>query len=198
MSAVWGLAAVAGVGAAFIVGSRFVTPHARYTVLRRISPNVEVRSYDEHHVAETVVAETDMRAAGNKGFRSLAGFIFGGTTDGSKIIMTTPVAFERKEGEGYVVRFFLPPQNGNAPPLPLDSRVHVRSVPAAHFAARRLPISIDALNSARFDAASADLVRDAAAAGLHVVGAPVQLSYDPPWTPFLWRRNEVIVQVAMD
>ena len=107
--------------------------------------------------------------------------------------MTTPVALERGD-DGHVVRFFLPPGE-TAPPAPLNARVHVRSVPAALMAVRSLPASMESLDGARFVAAAAALLRDARGAGLNPVGAPVQFSYDPPWTPFFMRRNEIAVGV---
>jgi hypothetical protein len=34
------------------------------------------------------------------------------------------------------------------------------------------------------------------AAGLEVVGPPRYVRFDPPWTPWFRRRNEVVVPVA--
>lgn len=149
-----GIGAAAICALAVVVGTgRFVTPNARYTVQRRIdSLRLEVRKYEAHHVAETSVAETDMRAAGSRGFRALAGYIFGGTSDGSKIAMTTPVALERGD-EGHVIRFFLP-SGDTAPPAPLNARVRVRSVPAALMAVRSLSASMESLDGACFAAAA--------------------------------------------
>jgi hypothetical protein len=185
--------------AALLATSRLVTPNAKYTVLRTVRPPsgepFELRRYDAHFVAETDVAAPDLRAAGSAGFRPLARYIFGGTADGSKIAMTTPVALADHGGGAHAVRFFLPPSAG-APPAPADARVRVRAVPASLLAVRALPVALESLDSARFSRAADALAADAARAGLAPDRAgAVQFSYDPPWTPFVLRRNEVALEV---
>lgn len=191
----------------FMFGGRYFTKHAHYREVRKYGNKFSLRLYEAHNIAETVVHDTDMRTAGSRGFRSLAGYIFGGTHDGSKISMTTPVQVEQlpaattgsgggEGGGGHIVRFFLPHGNGT-PPIPLDTNVHIRAIPETLFAARDMPRTWDAtLNGNRFAATAEELVRDVTAAGLHVIGLPIQLAYDPPWTPSIFRRNEVIVKVA--
>ena len=199
-----GVGVAAGAAAALylacVVGTgRHVTAHAVYKVVRTVAAPgrgaFELREYAAHHVAETAVPATDMRAAGSQGFRALAGYIFGGTADGSSIAMTTPVALA-PAADGHVVRFFLPASDG-APPAPTNPRVRVRAVPASLLAVRALPVALESLSSARFRAAADALERDAEAAGLVLErGRSVQFSFDPPWTPFFMRRNEVAVEVS--
>ena len=60
--------------------------------------NIELRRYPTFIVAETWV-DGDMSEASNKGFRAIAGYIFGdnkaaGGTDSAKIAMTAPVTLE--------------------------------------------------------------------------------------------------------
>jgi hypothetical protein len=198
-------AAVAALAAVLSV-SRAFTPHAAYTV-DRVVPGAggaapfELRRYAAHHVAETEIdagdANPSLRAAGGAGFRHLARYIFGGTADGSKIAMTTPVALapDAAHAGRVAVRFFLPAALA-APPAPLDARVRVRAVPAALVAARALPRAAESLDAGALAAAAAALAADAAAAGLRVVdNSAAQLAYDPPWTPFFLRRNEVVVGI---
>ena len=204
MAAIGIAAAAGGVAALYlacVLGTgRFATPNAKYTVLQTIQISgarpIELRRYEGHHVAETRVPATEMRKAGSQGFRVLAGYIFGGTQDGSKISMTTPVALAPRDGSGHVVHFFLPGSLA-APPGPSDSRVNIRAVPEALLAVRALTASIENLDGARFRDAAEALERDATAAGFSVVNASaVQFSYDPPWTPWFMRRNEVAVEIC--
>jgi|GEM_PF-2232484 len=73
--------------------------------------DVELRRYEAHVVAETLVPGS-LERAGNGGFRRLAGYIFGGneTAAGAstKISMTTPVT-QSRVGDDYRVRFMRRP-----------------------------------------------------------------------------------------
>ena len=198
----------------YLLGSlatgRFAVENAAYAVVRRVSPprapSFEVREYAPHWVAETVVADAaPLREAASSGFRRIAGYIFGGTADGSKIAMTAPVQLEPRVGSArggasHAVRFVLPRafDAASPPPPPVDVRVTTRSVPRAFIAVRALPLSVSRMDDARFQAAAEALAADIDAAGIERVAAhaPVQLSYDPPWVPFFMQRNEVAIEVA--
>ena len=72
-----------------IVGIRSGTEEPSFTVERRIG-NVEIRRYGARVAAQTTI-DADEEKARNEGFRRLAGYIFGGNTDKTKIAMTAPV-----------------------------------------------------------------------------------------------------------
>ena len=90
--------------------------------------------------------------AGNKGFRRLAGYIFGDnkgerkiemtapvtqTPVPAKIEMTAPVAMTEADG-GYLVQFTMPASfTLDTLPEPLDPQVRLRQVPAARYAVIR-------------------------------------------------------------
>lgn len=170
----------------------------------------ELRLYGPIVVAETAV-EGDFGPGGNEGFRRIAGYIFGGNDGGRKVAMTAPVAQERRprEGtkipmtapvaqerssEGWTVAFVMPSEHSLATlPKPNDPRVVLREVPPRRVAA----VSFSGTWGAdRFDAAARDLLAKVAAAGLAPSGPPVYARYDPPWTPWFLRRNEVLVPLA--
>ena len=105
----------------------------------------EIRDYPALTVAEVTVSGGQWSAA-NKGFRLLAGYIFGGNSRRQSIPMTAPVVQERagqkipmtapvtqtQEPEGWVVRFIMPA--GSTPetlPSPNDSRSVWRFAAAA-------------------------------------------------------------------
>lgn len=165
-----------------------------YEVERRIGA-VEIRRYQPY-----VVAETDVRGslerAGTGGFRRLAGYIFGGNraaTGGStKIAMTTPVTQERV-GDEFRVRFMMPSEYDlESLPTPNDDRVRLERVGARRLAAIRYS---GRWSQAGYERHLAELEEVLAANGLTASGEPVWARYDPPWTPWFLRRNEVLVAV---
>ena len=154
---------------------------------------IELRRYEPYLVAETLV-EGPLERAGNGGFRVLAGYIFGGNKtaggDSTKIAMTTPVIQDRV-GDQFRVRFMMPNgYTGDSLPTPNDPRVTITEVGPQRLAAiryrgrwtrdgyeRHLQKLYDALEQTDHTA----------------VGEPIWARYDPPWTPWFQRRNEVLV-----
>lgn len=182
------------------------TEEPRHRVLQK-NDGWELRLYEPMVVAETAV-EGEFGPGGNEGFRRIAGYIFGGNDGGRKVAMTSPVAQERRpregakiamtapvaqerSGEGWTVAFVMPSEYSlGTLPKPNDPRVTLRTVPARRVAA----VSFSGTWGAeRFDAAARDLLAKVAAAGLVASGPPVYARYDPPWTPWFLRRNEVLV-----
>ena len=185
------------------------TEEPKHRVLQK-NDGWELRLYEPTVVAETAV-EGEFGPGGNEGFRRIAGYIFGGNDGGRKVAMTAPVAQERRpregakiamtapvaqerSGEGWTVAFVMPSEYSlEALPNPSDPRVTLRAVPARRVAA----VSFSGTWGAeRFDAAARDLLAKVAAAGLAPAGPPVYARYDPPWTPWFLRRNEVLVPLA--
>ena len=70
------------------------------------SKNYEIREYDNHIVAETLV-QGDFNKVGNTAFKRLGGYIFGDNEADQKISMTAPVTQQATE-QGYIVRFYMP------------------------------------------------------------------------------------------
>ncbi len=166
-----------------------------------------VREYPALTVAEVTVPGGQWRAA-NAGFRLLAGYIFGGNARRQGIAMTAPVT-QAQAGEtipmtapvtqtqgdaGWVVRFIMPA--GATPeslPVPNDGRVRLAVVPAGRVAVVRF--SGWALSGAV--AARTGALREwMARRGLVARGAATLAQYDPPWTLWFLRRNEVMVPVG--
>lgn len=172
----------------------------------------EVRLYEPMVVAETRV-EGEFGGGGNEGFRRIAGYIFGGNDGGRKIAMTAPVAQERSRGpregtkiamtapvaqertpEGWTVAFVMPSEHTMATlPTPDDPRVTLREVPARRVAAVTFS---GTWGAERFDAIARELLGKLDAAGFTPAGPPVYARYDPPWTPWFLRKNEILVPLA--
>jgi hypothetical protein len=195
----WG-AAVAGVLAipAALFGLRQGYEHAAYSVSERYDA-FELRRYQPRVVAEVAVDAKSSRDATRAGFRILADYIFGGNADERRIAMTVPVDVEppsRAVGyRAWTVRFTMPSEHrlGDLP-APQDDRIRLRTLPSTEVAALRFRGAADA---EAFEAKRQQLRLAVRAAGLSVRDeTPTYAQYDPPWTPGLMRRNEVMLEVT--
>ncbi|MGB8812477.1 MAG: heme-binding protein [Paracoccaceae bacterium] len=177
------------------------TETAPYTVERQLGA-AEIRRYDGQLVAEVTVSG-DRSAAAGKGFRVLAGFIFGGNDGSAKIAMTTPVGQVPLVGDNiamttpvvqmgadtqWVVRFTMPAEYSRTTlPKPRDARIKlVETAPR-----RLLVMGFSGLpTEAALDKATDALRLVAKAEGIAVT-APEFMFYDSPMTLPWNRRNEV-------
>lgn len=168
----------------------------------------EVRRYAPYMVAEVRVGG-EFEQAGNRAFRLLANYIFGGNQGRQEMAMTAPViqapaapvqmamtapVTQTASDGGWRVQFVLPSDitAANAP-VPNNPQVTVREEPARTVAVIRYSGMWTAGNYAEHVAllkASADK------AGVKLQGEPVLSRFNGPFTlPFL-RRNEVWMEVA--
>ena len=184
------------------------TEEPKHRVLEK-RDGFELRLYEPQVVAETF-ADGEFGGGGNEGFRRIAGYIFGGNDGGRKIAMTAPVAQERrsggrdgmkiamtapvaqqKTGEGWTVAFIMPSEHTMATlPGPNDPRVTLHEVPARRVAAVTFS---GTWGVERFDTIARELLKNLNAAGFVPSGPPVYARYNPPWTPWFLRKNEVLV-----
>ena len=182
------------------------TEEPSFTILLK-RDEFEVRDYPPLVVAEVAVAGSRTEAAG-KGFRLLAGYIFGGNTRRQKIAMTAPVIQSpagetiamtapvlQTGGDGtWTIRFIMPRgATLDTLPRPNDAKVHLHSLAAARVAVVRFS------GLARQDDVAAKtlaLSGFVTAQPLRAIGPPSLAQYDPPWTPWFMRRNEMMIPVA--
>jgi len=165
-----------------------------FRLVERSAP-FEIRDYPEHIVAETTIA-ADRQAAISAGFRRLAGYIFGGNQAKASIAMTAPVmqAADPSAPSHWVIQFPMPrAYSFDALPKPNDATVKVRRISAMRCAV----VTFSGLTQ------NGDLERERrrlagfiASRGLTIVGAPILARYDPPWTPWFMRRNELLQPVS--
>ena len=166
----------------------------------------EVRDYPALVVAEVTVTGEQKEAA-RKGFRLLAGYIFGGNRlkqsfamtapvaqepASEKVAMTAPVTQTQTAGE-WVARFTMPSSYSlETLPEPNDARVRLRVTPPARSAVIRFS------GLARPDdvaAKTAELSAWMQHRHLRRAG-PISLAqYNPPWTLWFLRRNEVMIPI---
>jgi hypothetical protein len=174
-----------------------------YAVVRAYD-TFEVRRYEPYLVAETAVGGT-AADAGNEGFRILAAYIFGANKGSRKIEMTSPVAqspikiamtapvAQSARAGGYVVQFSMPRQwTLETLPEPNDARVKLREVPAREIAVVRYS---GTWSQGGYEEHLKQLEAALAKEGLRWHGEPGWARYDPPWTPWFMRRNEIWLEL---
>jgi len=178
---------------------------ATYNVLRKEN-SFEIRDYAPHILAETVV-EGDLEEAGNNAFNRLFRYISGENRSRQKVAMTAPVSQERKGEkitmtapvgqqrvqEKWAVSFMMPASYTlETLPEPGDPEVTLRQVPARRMAAVRYSGFWSEKNYLRYKLALESWIREK---GLTIVGDPLWARYNPPFTPWFLRRNEILIPI---
>ena len=174
---------------------------------------LEVRNYQPYIVAETVVEAPSLDRASTEGFKRLAGYIFGGnrrrevtgksggdlsSSSGSgaspeKMAMTAPVGTSGPATGGgkFTISFVMPSKYTlETLPVPDDSRVLLRQVPARKVAA---VIFSGRWTDANFKEHTEVLLKALASRGITpAAGAEPQVArYNAPFTPWFLRHNEI-------
>lgn len=197
---------IAALSTAMIAGGCGVTiEEAKYNVVSK-DRNYEVREYAPHVIAETVV-EGALEDAGNRAFDRLFAYISGKNRSRGKIAMTAPVSQEaapekiamtspvgqrRAEG-GWAVSFTMPASYSmETLPVPDDPEVKLRLVPARRVAAVRYS---GVWSEERYQRYRGELESWIRQKGFTKLGEPVWARYNPPFTPWFLRRNEILIPV---
>jgi len=178
---------------------------AAYKVLKKDN-RFEIRDYAPHILAETVV-EGDIEEAGNKAFNRLFRYISGENRSREKVAMTAPVSQEPKGEkiqmtapvgqqrvqEKWAVSFMMPASYTlETLPEPEDPKVTLRQVPARRMAAVRYSGFWSEKNYIRYKLELESWIREK---GLTIMGDPLWARYNPPFTPWFLRRNEILIPI---
>jgi hypothetical protein len=182
---------------------------ASYEVIRK-SDHFEIRDYEPHIVAETVVDGT-LEEAGSKAFRILFDFISGGNrsrkkvemtapvtqqADGESIAMTAPVGQQRQPGEKWSVSFMMPTAYTlETLPEPINPNVTLRQVPGLRIAAVRYS---GLWNEKGYLRNKLKLEQWIEENGFKAVGKPIWARYNSPFTPWFLRRNEILMAISTE
>ena len=170
----------------------------------------ELRRYPAHVVAEVTVRGT-FDSAGNTAFRPLFRYISGenhssravamtapvvqqvDVSDSEKVAMTAPVVQHTTQDGEYVIAFVLPASlTEQSAPVPSNPQVRIRAVPERRAAARRYS---GRWSESAYQTQAAGLLDAIREAGLTAVGEPRFARFNPPFTPWFLRRNEVVQDV---
>jgi hypothetical protein len=179
---------------------------APYSVVKA-SGIFEVRDYKPQLLAETLVDGT-LEDAGNKAFRRLFNYISGANrssssiamtapvsqeSSGEKITMTAPVSQQASAGK-WAVSFMMPAGYTLATlPVPDDSSITLRQVPARRMAAVRYSGTWSEKNYLDYKQRLENWIREN---GFKISGEPVWARYNPPFTLWFLRRNEILIPVV--
>jgi len=182
------------------------TEEAPYTVVK--SDDIfELRDYPPQILAEITV-DGSLEEAGNKAFRPLFRYISGDNTSRRKIAMTAPVSQER-QGEKipmtapvsqqraagrWAVSFMMPASyTMETLPTPDEPAIRLRQVPARRMAAVRYS---GFWSEEKYQQNRARLETWMRENRLVAGGEPVWARYNPPFTPWFLRHNEILIPVA--
>lgn len=178
---------------------------ALYKVVKKEN-HFEIRDYAPHILAETVV-EGDLEEAGDKAFSRLFRYISGDNRSRDKVAMTAPVSQEptgqkiqmtapvgqQRVQESWAVSFMMPASYTlESLPEPVDPTVTLRPVPARRMAAVRYSGFWSEKNYLRYKRELESWIKEK---GLRMAGDPVWARYNPPFTPWFMRRNEILIPV---
>jgi hypothetical protein len=181
------------------------TKEPSYKVIKA-EGDFEIRECVSYCVAETFVNTSDFDEASNEGFRRLFRYISGNNRSKTEIEMTTPVTASKSEKiemtapvtstkmvDGYLIAFVMPDRLSiSTAPTPDDSSIHIREIPARRVAVIRF--------SGRWTAKSMEehgqeLTEWLSKNGITPIGTPVIARYNPPFTPWFLRRNEIQIEI---
>jgi hypothetical protein len=181
---------------ALLTESAHALEQPKFEVIEQME-GVEIRRYESRIVARTLMSG-DFDDAGNRGFRRLAGYIFGGNETGNKIAMTAPVDMAAANGKSegrYWITFGMPNEYDLSElPHPEDRRVELLVEPEKYMAVLKYK---GGWSEARFNKNRLRLLETMEQSMDWVMqGEPVWARYNPPFTPGFLKRNEVAIEVV--
>jgi len=190
-----------------LTGIAMATEEPSYRSIVQEAP-FEIREYPSLIAAEVTVSGERSEAV-SAGFRLLAGYIFGGNTRKQSIAMTAPVIQNESPNEkiamtapvmqspdpaGWIIRFIMPASYTlETLPTPNDPKVRLVSLPPKRLAVVRFSGLVDDND---VEQQTAVLRAFIAKQKLTAIGTPSLARYDPPWTLWFLRRNEVMLEVT--
>lgn len=178
----------------------------KYKLLKK-EGRFEIREYDPYLTSRITVNARDYNEAANRGFRPLANYIFGENISKDKIAMTAPVTTQPRSekiamtapvtvsGDGeYTVEFVIPRKyTVDTLPEPLDDQVSFHQHPPRTMAVVRFS---GRFNQPNFEKHIRMLREWIQKEGLKEKAEPTIAGYDPPFTPWFLKHNEVLIEVG--
>lgn len=173
-----------------------MTEQQRFEVLEQ-HEGFELRRYPEHVVAD-VTRRGSFEHAAYSGFQPLVSYISAGG-----VAMTAPVLQDAPATalapgdplgtDTWRVSFVMPDgADISSLPVPGDARVTLRHVPEHRAAVARFSGRWSSRSFRRHTEALAAAVTNA---GLDICGPARWARFDPPWTPWFLRHNEVVLPI---
>ena len=186
-----------------------MTQEQKYLV-EKTFPNFEIRRYEPCVLADVTV-QADFQSAGSIAFRSLIGYISGSNEPNTKIAMTSPVIQEseinsssvkiamtspviQESTKGSQIVSFVMPAGMTLEnlPLPSNSKVSLREIPEQLVAVHKFT---GRWTESNYDRQLEQLKQQLNEKGIALTGPPRFARFDPPWTPWFMRRNEIQIPI---
>ena len=184
-----GLTLVFFVTQAFMVRSTSKTEQHKYSVIK-IYDNFEVRRYAKALFSTVKLNEKSYDEVSGKGFRVLAGYIFGGNESNEKIAMTSPVAMQI--GDSSKMSFMVPAGYSlDNLPKPTDSKIYFEFKEEAIMAAIEFG---GWASDEKIEEYKKKLIAELEKEQIQYKGSFSYLGYNPPYEVFN-RRNEIVVEL---
>lgn len=163
-----------------------------YKVVKTIG-SIEIRQYPKMVVAQTTLLDAAMDKSMNSGFRTIAGYIFGGNNNNQKIAMTAPVVV--KMDDTATMYFVMPSQYKKEDlPKPNSERVQLREESEKTLAV----ITYSGYSSEEKIALHRkQLQNELVQHNIKTVGSYLYMGYNAPWD-VINRRNEVAIEVVLN
>ena len=196
-------------------GAAMATDEPKFRILNQ-TEDFELRRYNAQIVAQTWVTGSQM-VASNKGFKTLANYIFGNNTaptgESSKISMTTPVMMQPNGNDGgqdksakiamtapvnmqhesgqWRVQFVMPSQyTMQTLPKPNNADITIAELPVQTYGV----IKFSGLAGENKVAEKTKALQEwMQAQNLTMIGTPELARYNPPWILPFMRRNEIMI-----
>jgi len=174
---------------AFVMNATNKTETHAYTVVKDYK-DFEIRTYEPALFSYVVMKSDSYKSVSNQGFRTLAGYIFGGNEKNQKIAMTTPVAMQMSDS--VTMKFKVPASMSMEDlPKPVNSNIRFANEPAKTVAAITFSGWSSDERIAEYTAKLTELLEKNQIAH---TGKFSYLGYNPPFE-LTNRRNEVIVEL---
>ncbi len=174
---------------AFIYTSTNRTEQHKYVVLKKFD-NFEVRQYAPAMFSSVKMVSDSYEATSSNGFRTLAGYIFGGNDKNEKIAMTSPVVMEI--GDTTRMSFMVPSDMSKEDlPKPNNGRIYFEEQGQKIMAAIEFGGWADDKNIEEYTNKLKSSLKEN---GLNYTGKFSYLGYNPPYQ-VIGRRNEIVVEL---
>ncbi len=161
-----------------------------YKVVEKKS-GYEIREYDSFLVALTRT-QGDFDQSRSQGFRTLAGYIFGGNESAEKIKMTAPV-IQRKSQDDQTVAFVVPKKYTiDTLPEANDPRIQFEVIEAKRLAAL---LFWGYANEGDVKSKEQLLLSKLKADGYLATGNSIYASYNSPYAFPLMKRHEILIEI---
>jgi hypothetical protein len=151
----------------------------------------EIRFYPSVKLAQITSTAHSYRELSSPGFRKLAGYIFGGNEDNTKIAMTSPVHMDINDSVS-TMSFVLPAEYQNKSlPQPNDASIKISNTLEEYAAVLHFG---GFANDASIKANTLKLKKMLDRKGINSIGNFRYLGYNPPYQ-LISRKNEIIVRI---